>query len=567
MPDQKSSFYMGNEFNGFGDTTYLKGTQKRTYVPLSQENVHLTRDFSNLVLKALGCIPLILNLQALNSNLIVFAIGGMSILNQVVVTKDAATGAYIFKFRVAPNNGLTDGSYLQIASSQSGTIPSMDMIQPGWEEQADGRWKYINSKGKYVCGDWVEQNGARYYMNSSGIMLTGWQKIGRTKWYYFKSSIDENGRESGGQMVLGWRNIDGSWYYFDPTAGHMLTGWQTINGKKYYLKKENEAVKGNDYGYMKTGWQEIGNKWYYFSDDGDMAISKWIEENGERYWVGADGVWVEGTKKDKVIFVDGEENSVSGDDVWIQCETRGATDFYIKTSSSAQIRVYKDKMLSDKKLYDIAGTSLKKTFSDSAVNNNTNTYFIHAKADSKITVTCKVNTHTDSLSYAMGATWTAHDSSARYDTTIIKRMYYYVNKTWVSYMVTLVNDSSFLDFQSTLVNGTVGGALTLLGGFEGTLTQPVYKKLLGYATSAAGIFTAFKSPVDFKDLVLSEINEAAGYIEMEHGVPIYERGACLNEYIYNGLTFYDISPWEGSEMEGAKGYTGKWDKNKKIEED
>ncbi|MFC2557072.1 MAG: choline-binding protein D, partial [Pauljensenia sp.] len=42
----------------------------------------------------------------------------------------------------------------------------------------------------------------------SGAMLTGWQQIGRT-WYYFASD---------GHMVTGWQTIDGRWYLFAPSG-------------------------------------------------------------------------------------------------------------------------------------------------------------------------------------------------------------------------------------------------------------------------------------------------------------------------------------------------------------
>lgn len=477
-------------------------------------------------------------------------------MNQVMIRKDANTGVYTSKILVAPGRGLTSGSYLQTSNLPGEVTLVSGMLQAGLEEQADKRWKYRSSKGEYVCGDWVDHKGDRYYIDDEGYMVTGWRKIGSKKWYYFKSSIDQAGREGGGQMVLGWREIDGLWYYLHPESVYMMSGWQTIDGKKYYLKKQNEAVNGNDYGYMLTGWREIKNKWYYFHDDGNMAVSEWIEENGERYWVGDDGVWVEGTKKDPVIFEDGEENTVSGDEVWIQCETQGATDFYVKTDIRAEIQVYKDRMFSDKKLYDVTGYLLKQTLSDSAVNNNSNTYLIHVKADSQMMVTCKVNTHTDIYSYTDGAIWTPKANSAQFLTVSAVQSYWYLDNTHVSYMVDLVSHSDFLEYQTKLVNGVIG-LETMYFGSYGT-------KFVKFITTMAGVFTSIQSPVAFKDTVLSEIDEAAGYIGKDsNNFTIYERGACLRHIlaVNSGVPYYEVHPWEGSEMEGARGYTGTWKKN------
>lgn len=45
MGSKKSSFHMGDEFNGKGEKVYLRATTCKTYEPLSQENVRLTPDF------------------------------------------------------------------------------------------------------------------------------------------------------------------------------------------------------------------------------------------------------------------------------------------------------------------------------------------------------------------------------------------------------------------------------------------------------------------------------------------------------------------------------------------
>ena len=52
-------------------------------------------------------------------------------------------------------------------------------------------------------------------------------------------------------MDIGWKTIDGKWYYLgSKDDGAMETGWQTVYGKKYYLGGAND-------GSMKTGWQQI----------------------------------------------------------------------------------------------------------------------------------------------------------------------------------------------------------------------------------------------------------------------------------------------------------------------
>lgn len=63
----------------------------------------------------------------------------------------------------------------------------------------------------------------------------------------------------GNSWSVGWRNIDGKWYYFDSQ------------------------------GYMKTGWLLDGGKWYYLNTNGDMAVNTVIDN----YTIGSDGAWIE----------------------------------------------------------------------------------------------------------------------------------------------------------------------------------------------------------------------------------------------------------------------------------
>lgn len=110
MGRKQSSFHMGDEFNGNGEVRYLKGTQHRLHLPMSQENVQLTPNLGDNLLKVLGSIPTVVN--PLNMNLVASALmGSMASVNQVVITKDPVTENYVLKFYVANNQDFTDGSF------------------------------------------------------------------------------------------------------------------------------------------------------------------------------------------------------------------------------------------------------------------------------------------------------------------------------------------------------------------------------------------------------------------------------------------------------------------------
>ena len=74
----------------------------------------------------------------------------------------------------------------------------------------------------------------------------GWAQNDTGSWLYY-----ENHRP-----VTGWKQVEGTWYYFD-AAGLMQSG----------------------------GWRQIGGKWYYFYADGSMAANTEIDG----YQIGPDG--------------------------------------------------------------------------------------------------------------------------------------------------------------------------------------------------------------------------------------------------------------------------------------
>ena len=67
-----------------------------------------------------------------------------------------------------------------------------------------------------------------YYFDQLGSMYTGWlETISDGKWYFFDNSFGQNA----GKMVIGWKQIDGSWYYFG-TDGAMYHNKMTPDGYK-----------------------------------------------------------------------------------------------------------------------------------------------------------------------------------------------------------------------------------------------------------------------------------------------------------------------------------------------
>lgn len=74
---------------------------------------------------------------------------------------------------------------------------------------------------------------------------------------------DSNGwwNTDGNSYSIGWKQIDGAWYYFT-SNGYMQTGWINDNGTWYYT---------NESGIMHTGFLTLDNKTYYLNESGSMV--------------------------------------------------------------------------------------------------------------------------------------------------------------------------------------------------------------------------------------------------------------------------------------------------------
>ena len=69
--------------------------------------------------------------------------------------------------------------------------------------------------------------------------------------------------------------------------GNMLTGWVgTADGKWYFFENEKTADEGK----MVVGWKKIQGAWYYFGIDGAMLTNAYTPDG---YYVGPDGKWLE----------------------------------------------------------------------------------------------------------------------------------------------------------------------------------------------------------------------------------------------------------------------------------
>lgn len=146
-----------------------------------------------------------------------------------------------------------------------------------WKQDSHGWW---NTEGNSYSVGWRSINGSWYYFDSVGYMKTGWVND-RGTWYYMQSS---------GAMKTGWLNVGGAWYYMQ-SSGAMKTGWVNDNGIWYYMQPS---------GAMKTGWINDNGTWYFASISGAMQTGV-VKVDNKVYCLAANGTMQVGN-----IVINGE---------------------------------------------------------------------------------------------------------------------------------------------------------------------------------------------------------------------------------------------------------------------
>jgi N-acetylmuramoyl-L-alanine amidase len=129
-----------------------------------------------------------------------------------------------------------------------------EQIPDGWKK-SNGLWFYY--KDSNLTLGWIKDKSKWYYLDKiTGVMQTGLVIVSGKK-YFLNSS---------GAMVTGWKQIDKKWYFFNKDNGDMLKNeWIEEGNKKYYV--------GVD-GIMVSGLKTIKDRYYFFKSSGTLAIGK-----------------------------------------------------------------------------------------------------------------------------------------------------------------------------------------------------------------------------------------------------------------------------------------------------
>lgn len=95
-----------------------------------------------------------------------------------------------------------------------------------------GRWQYRHNDGSYTTSGWEYINGAWYYFDSQGWMMTGWIKV-NDEWYYLETS---------GAMRTAQLSQNGSIYTFRSSGALDSTKLGVVR-QKQVLDIENRILQ------------------------------------------------------------------------------------------------------------------------------------------------------------------------------------------------------------------------------------------------------------------------------------------------------------------------------------
>lgn len=198
-------------------------------------------------------------------------------------------GAWFYYSAKSSNYGVMQKKTWIKTGSYYAYVGSTGALKTGWFS-ANGKKYYGRTSGSSPSAglgarvkSWQTIDGYRYYFNSKGILLYGWQKTKSGTVYYLQPKK--------GYVMTGWQSLnsdaDGNTYssefkyYFDPSSkGKMVTGWKTIDGNRYYFRPVKTSVGPK--GSMVTGTVKIDGTVYTFSASGVLQSSG-SSSNGYTY--------------------------------------------------------------------------------------------------------------------------------------------------------------------------------------------------------------------------------------------------------------------------------------------
>ena len=220
--------------------------------------------------------------------------------------------------------------------------PEKKPIKAGWMQDADGTWYYftnpnakpatgwVKSGGKWywmqpekngamATSTWITDQGKRYYVNDSGVMVKGWFKLS-DGWYY--------ANKSGAQQMNGWVKSGSKWYWLQGDEQGLMAAnqWITDQNKRYYLTGS---------GAMATKWFKIGSDWYYANKSGAQQTNGWLKSGSKWYWLQGDEQGL--MAANQWITDQGKQYYLTGSGAMATKWVKNGSDWYYTNNSGARV--------------------------------------------------------------------------------------------------------------------------------------------------------------------------------------------------------------------------------------
>ncbi|WP_349769081.1 hypothetical protein [Hungatella sp.] len=173
----------------------------------------------------------------------------------------------------------TNGNWVEV-SAPEGQERQMAFVLTGGM-RLSGMWAWIKYPADGSTS--ISDRTGWYHFNDKGIMETGWIRDESGDWYYCRTEKEGNF----GKMQTGWHHdaADGNWYYLIPSSGVMATGWRKIGEKWYYFETAGAGVYVYDF---------AKERWNYGGGTGKPLGSMYKNEMTPDGWlVGDDGAWIQ----------------------------------------------------------------------------------------------------------------------------------------------------------------------------------------------------------------------------------------------------------------------------------
>ncbi|MCQ5385680.1 hypothetical protein NO348_12700 [Hungatella hathewayi] len=193
------------------------------------------------------------------------------------------SGAYSGTKTVLVNASTADGKMKDSVLIEL-NLKVIDRTYPSGGSGGGGTGGMGTTTGVTPSGKTTGQAGA------NGAVTGTWTQTANGKWIFASDRTYANEWAYINNPYAAGNQPEAAWFRFDE-EGFMVTGWFTDqNGNLYYL---NPAIDGTQ-GQMLTGWQQIDGSWYYFNSSSKEVMGKLLTNTviDGSFLVNEKGQWI-----------------------------------------------------------------------------------------------------------------------------------------------------------------------------------------------------------------------------------------------------------------------------------